>query len=93
VDIVFDLWMACHTQEEIAGAENVAKSMVNEICSEMADLPKLNKSEIAAAEHATDFDLQCLEIYFSNAGPAGRQDAARWPRRRSISASTRKYFQ
>jgi hypothetical protein len=61
-------WMSCHTQEEIAEAENLTSQGIGQSLKEMADLPKLSKSDQAAAEHATDFDLQCLEINFSNAG-------------------------
>ena len=49
-------WLSFHTQEEIAEKENLAKSQVNEICSEMADLPKLNKSDQLAASHLVDFE-------------------------------------
>jgi hypothetical protein len=61
---IFDLWMACYTQEEIAEKENVTHQSVDLILQEMADLPKLAKSDKAMAEHAADFetaDLQHLE--------------------------------
>jgi hypothetical protein len=35
--------MACYTQEEIAEKEGISKAEVNNVCSEMADLPKVNK--------------------------------------------------
>jgi hypothetical protein len=35
-------WLACHTQEEIAEREQIAKATVSEVCSEM-DLPEANK--------------------------------------------------
>ena len=50
---IFDMWLACHTQEEIAKKEEVHKDTVSEICREMADLPKSDKP---AAEHLTDFE-------------------------------------
>jgi len=59
---IFDLWMACHTQEEIAERENVAKGPVSEICSEFADLQKTNKSSKATSEHATDFNPPVYNI-------------------------------
>ena len=54
--------LACHTQEQIAEAVGAAKSSVNEVCSEMATLPKLNKPDAAAADHATGAtrpDMNC----------------------------------
>ena len=48
------MWMACYTQEEIAEALSCGKPTVNEICSEMANLPKANKPY---AEHLIDFDI------------------------------------
>jgi hypothetical protein len=50
---IFEMWMACYTQEEIAERENVNKDTVNEICREMANSPKSDK---ALAEHAVNFD-------------------------------------
>lgn len=43
--------MRCETQKEIAERENLGKATVNEICSEMADLPKANKATRDAAKH------------------------------------------
>lgn len=53
---IFDLWLACWTQEEIAEAVGVEKQRVGEvICPDLASLPKADK---AAAEHAVDFDVR-----------------------------------
>jgi hypothetical protein len=52
---IFEMWLACWSMDEIAEQENVGKATVSEICSEFADLQKANKSDRAAAEHATDF--------------------------------------
>ena len=60
---IFDMWMACYTQEEIGEKEGIAKSAVNEICSEMAALPKLNKSDKSYAEHATDFQVPLYNVW------------------------------
>jgi transcriptional regulator with XRE-family HTH domain len=57
---IFAMWMACHTQEEIAERENVSKSIVSEICSEMAELPKPDK---AAADHAADFTPPVYNVW------------------------------
>lgn len=57
---IFDLWLSCHTQEEIAERENVAKSQVNEICSEMANLPESNKP---TANHLVDFEVPIYNVW------------------------------
>jgi hypothetical protein len=46
---IFDLWMACYSQEEIAKREDVTKDTVSQICQVLADLPKSDK---ALAEQA-----------------------------------------
>lgn len=60
---IFEMWMACCTQEEIAEREDMTKQAIALICQETADLPKLDKSSRAAAEHATDFDLPIYNIW------------------------------
>jgi hypothetical protein len=47
------LWMACHTQEEIAERESVTKETISAICQKMAELPKSDKP---AADRLTDCD-------------------------------------
>ena len=53
---IFDLWMACWAQQEIADEVGCSIGEVNAICSEMAELPKLNKPDQSSATHAADFD-------------------------------------
>ncbi|MBI4962468.1 MAG: ParB N-terminal domain-containing protein [Desulfomonile tiedjei] len=57
---IFDAWLSCHTQEEIAEQENVTKSVVNEICSEMANLPEANKP---VASHLVDFTPPLYNVW------------------------------
>ncbi len=43
---VFDSWLACYSQDEIADSSSIAKATVNQIieeCSVLEDLPKSNK--------------------------------------------------
>src|SRR5262249_47287227 len=47
-----ELWLACYSLEEIAEREHLTKQAVSLICQELADLPKLDKSTRAVAEHA-----------------------------------------
>lgn len=60
---IFDLWLACWTAEEIAEATGITKQAVNDVCQEMANLPKLDKPDRAAAEHASDFDPPIYNIW------------------------------
>jgi hypothetical protein len=58
------MWMRCATLEEIAAAEDVDHKTVSAVLGEMADLPKLPKHAIAAAEHATeDFDPPLYNVW------------------------------
>jgi hypothetical protein len=59
------------THEEIAERENLTKQAVGLICQETADLPKLDKSSQAAAEHATDFDRPIYNIWKQQEKTAG----------------------
>lgn len=56
---IFDLWMSCHTQEEIAEREDCTKETVSQICQKMAELPKSDKP---AAEHLTDFEVPFTKV-------------------------------
>jgi hypothetical protein len=52
---IFELWMACHTQEEIGkelGCDQ--KTVANHVSGISADLPEFLKST-PAADHLTDF--------------------------------------
>ena len=51
---------ACCTQEEIAEKEGLSKAEVNNVCSEMAELPNVNKP---IAEHLVDFDPPLYNIW------------------------------
>jgi len=57
---IFNLWMACYTQDEIAERCDCHKDTVSEICRKMADLPKSDKP---AADHLTDFDVPIYNIW------------------------------
>jgi hypothetical protein len=70
------LWKSnhgCHLGRGLADNPK-GKATVNEVCQEMASLPKLDKLNQAAASHATNFDppyLQHLET--------ADQDGRLWP--------------
>jgi len=59
---IFDLWLACHTQEEIADSEGVTKETVSEIVSQKnAELQKSDK--FPPALHQVDFELPLYNIW------------------------------
>ncbi|PKN24112.1 MAG: hypothetical protein CVU64_22905 [Deltaproteobacteria bacterium HGW-Deltaproteobacteria-21] len=58
--MIFDLWLACHTQEEIAEICGCERSTVDHALRETADLPKSAKP---AADHLTDFDPPIYNVW------------------------------
>jgi hypothetical protein len=66
---IFDAWMSCDTQDDIAERENLTKQAVSQF---LADLPKLDKSDLASAEHIAEApDLAELA---AQSLPGGRLD-------------------
>lgn len=58
---IFDLWMQCWTQEEIAAEVGLhAQDNALRVSGNLADLPKNQKS---LAEHATDFDVPIFNVW------------------------------
>ena len=68
---IFDLWLACHTQEEIAGAVGCPQQTAADRITESGKLANLGKSDRAAAEHATDFDPPIYNIWKQQTKTAG----------------------
>lgn len=59
---IFSMWLACHTQQEIADAEGIGKATVNEILDSFG-FAHLPVSEQAAANHATGFEPPIYNIW------------------------------
>ena len=57
---IFDLWLACWTQEQIAEEVGAPRQIVQEILPKMAELPKSAKP---AAEHLTDFQVPLYNVW------------------------------
>jgi len=58
---IFELWMACYTQEEIAGELGISVQPVKDVISDIsANLPKNLKP---AAEHLIDFDPPLYNVW------------------------------
>jgi hypothetical protein len=66
---IFDLWLACHSQEEIAEAVGVTHQAVALVLQESATLPEIAKP---AAAHLTDFEVPLYNVWKrKRGGPAG----------------------
>jgi hypothetical protein len=73
---IFDLWLACWTQEEIAEKEGCdQKTATNAISGETADLPDFLKSH-PVASHLTDFEPPIYNIWKRQREPLQRVPAA-----------------
>jgi len=57
---IFDLWMACYTQEEIAAGVGCDRHDVDNLLRKSADLPDYAKP---SASHATDFDPPLYSVW------------------------------
>ncbi|MEX0727743.1 MAG: hypothetical protein WD065_15810, partial [Planctomycetaceae bacterium] len=60
---IFDLWLACWTQQEIADEVGLTNQQVSQITADLPEVGKLNKPDKAAAEHATDFETPIYNIW------------------------------
>jgi hypothetical protein len=60
---IFDMWMACATQQEIAEAEDMPRETVRNETGNFGQICNLAKSAKAAAEHAVDFDPPIYNIW------------------------------
>jgi hypothetical protein len=60
---IFELWMACYSNEEIGKEFEMTPQAVGQVLKESADLPKLSKLDQANAEHATDFDVPIYNVW------------------------------
>lgn len=70
---IFEQWLACYTQEEIADREGLDHSTVTRIVCEFSDLKNCTKSDLARAEHATDFDAPLYNIWKQQTKSAGSE--------------------
>lgn len=67
---IFDMWMACYEQKEIAEAVGISPPQVTEITSKFG-IGELAKTEVSAAEHATDFTPPIYNIWKQQEKSAG----------------------
>ncbi len=65
---IFDMWMACHTQEDIAEKENVTHQAVDKILQQMEELPEVAKP---IANHLVDFEVPIYNVWKQQTKTAG----------------------
>jgi len=57
---IFELWLACYTDAEIAAQTDLSEEGVRKITQQMADLPEVGKT---AAAHLTDFQVPLYNVW------------------------------
>jgi hypothetical protein len=60
---IFDLWLACWTQQEIADETGIDQGDLSKLVSTFMEIGNLAKNHKAAAEHAVDFDVPIYNIW------------------------------
>ena len=60
---IFDLWLACHTQQEIADDVGVPQNTLSESFIENGKVANLDKTDQNAANHELDFDVPIYNIW------------------------------
>lgn len=60
---IFEMWLACHTQEEIAEATSTPVGTIGREILQIGNFADLKKTEQSAAEHATDFAPPIYNIW------------------------------
>jgi DNA modification methylase len=60
---IFDMWLACHTQEEIAEAEEIDRSIISDRTKNFVGFGQVSKSHKTIAEHLTDFDAPIYNVW------------------------------
>jgi hypothetical protein len=60
---IFDLWLACYTQEEIAEAVNTPRKTVDDELEKSGEIGNLSESAKSLASHASDFEAMFYNIW------------------------------
>ena len=64
---IFDLWLACYAQDEIAEIEDIDKATVSRKIDDLLQNGKLSKMQQIQADHAVDFDIPLYNVWTKNA--------------------------
>ncbi len=65
---IFDMWLSCHTDADIAGAVDLSEEGVRKITQQMAELPEVGKPP---ASHLSDFEIPLYNVWKQQEKTAG----------------------
>lgn len=68
---VFEMWLACRTQQEIAEAVGLVQSQVKSVCDGFISSVLENQTDKTAAEHASDFEPPLYNVWKQQEKTAG----------------------
>jgi predicted XRE-type DNA-binding protein len=60
---IFELWMACHTQDEIAEAVGITQKQISDITDGFIPSVLENQTSKTAANHGTDFTPPIYNVW------------------------------
>jgi hypothetical protein len=60
---IFDLWMACYTQQEIAEHEGLSREAISDITSSFGSFGNLAETTKATALHQVDFEVPIYNVW------------------------------
>jgi hypothetical protein len=70
---IFAMWLACHTDQEIANAEGMPRTTVTDQTKGLDEIGNIAESVKAAANHATDFEPPIYNVWKQQTKTAGGQ--------------------
>ena len=68
---VFEMWLACYTQKEIADKEGEPQRTISDFTATFSEIGNLAESAKATSSHATDFDAPIYNIWKQQEKTAG----------------------
>ncbi len=60
---IFELWLACHTQEAIAKTLDCPRKTIDDQITSFGETVLENQSAKTSANHATDFDIPIYNVW------------------------------
>jgi hypothetical protein len=73
---IFNMWMSCHTQQEIGDAVGLERSTVTKTTDDFVNLGQLSDIHKAAANNTTDFEKPIYNIWKQQKKTAGSSESS-----------------